>query len=156
MPLVFKTEPSEIKEVVKARVGEMTTKRAFRTPTLAKAMLEEAPITPVPTQAIPVYNLGLKDLAEKGDLSSASQKSWRYLLKQEERIVASADAIIGPDKKALFSHINEGPLVDGIAAALQTANENEEIKKGQFEARILTVPALYFAALWLIDSAKKN
>ncbi|MCW3994879.1 MAG: hypothetical protein NWE98_01860 [Candidatus Bathyarchaeota archaeon] len=156
MPLIFKSEPPEVKEVIKSRVNEMTAKKAFRTPVLAKAMLEKAPITPTPAQAFPVYNVGLKDLAEKGDLSTADQKSWRYLIKQEEKVVASADAIVGPDRKAVFSHINEGPLVNGVASAIQVANADEQVMRGQFEVRLLNIPALYFAALWLVDETKKN
>src|SRR5512135_1291154 len=122
MPLVYKSEPEEVKKIVKAHIGEMTSKRAFRTPTLAKAMLSKTPPTPVPTQAFPVYHLGLKDLAEKGDGKSASLRSWRYLVKQDEQVVASADALVEPDKKAVFSHINEGPLVKGVVSAIQAAN----------------------------------
>jgi hypothetical protein len=142
--------------MVKARVGEMAAKRAFRTPYLAKIMLKEGAPTPIPTEAIPVFNIGLTELAEKGDLSGASQKSWRYLVKQEEKVVASADALICPDKKPVFSHINEGPLVEGTVSAIQVANANEEVKKGQYIARLIMVPALYFAALWLVDSTKKR
>jgi len=102
MPLVYKPEPAEVNQVVKAHLGEMASKKAFRTPALAKMMLREAAPPPTPTQALPVYHLGLKDLAEKGDTTSAALKSWRFLVKQGEEIVASADAIIGPDKKTRF------------------------------------------------------
>jgi hypothetical protein len=156
MPLVFKPEPAEVNQVVKAHLNEMTSKRAFRTPNLAKMMLQETAQTPAPTQALPVYHLGLKDLAEKGNTTSASLKSWRYMVKQGEEVVASADAIIGPDKKPVFSHINEGPLVKGALLGIQAANANDEIKKGQYEVRLLMIPAIYVAALWLVDSAGKR
>jgi hypothetical protein len=156
MPLVYKPEPAEVNQVVKAHLGEMASKKAFRTPALAKMMLREAAPPPTPTQALPVYHLGLKDLAEKGDTTSAALKSWRFLVKQGEEIVASADAIIGPDKKPVFSHVNEGPLVKGAVLGIQAANSNDEIKKGQYEVRLLMIPAIYVAALWLVDAAGKR
>ncbi len=156
MPIKFKEEPAEIKAVVKARIGDLTAKKAFRTPILAKSMQEKAPRTPEITQAIPMYSIGLKDLSKAVDLSSADQKSWRYLIKQGGTVVATADAIHGPEKKAMFSDINEGHLVNGLASAIQAANNNEQVKTGQFEARLLTIPALYFAALWLTDPTNKT
>lgn len=155
MPLVYKTEPAEVNDVVKARIKEMATKKAFRTPLLARG-LQEAAAPPTPTQALPVYHLGLKDLADKGDVKSASLKSWRYLVKQNEKIVATADAIIGADKKAVFSHTNEGPHVKGAVSGIQAAESNDEIKKGQYETRLLMIPAIYVSALWLVDAAGKR
>jgi hypothetical protein len=156
MPLVFKSEPPEIAQTVKDRLKKMTDKQAFRTPRLAKTMLRGAAPTPIPTQAIPVHHLGLKELAEKGDISSATMKSWRYLIKQEEEVVASADAFIGSDNKAVFSHINEGPLVKGVVAGIKAANSNDEITKGQYEVRLIMIPAIYVAALWFVDVAGKR
>ena len=156
MPLVFKSEPPAIAQVVEERLKKMTEKRAFRTPQLAKTMLRGAAPAPTPTQAIPVHNLGLKELAEKGDISSATMKSWRYLVKQGEEVVASADAFISSDNKPVFSHINEGPLVKGVVKGLETANSNDEITKGQFEVRLLMIPAIYVAAFWFVDVARKR
>jgi hypothetical protein len=119
-------------------------------------MQEKAPLTPEIQQAIPMYTIGLKDLSTAADLSSADQKSWRYLIKQGETVVATADAIHGPENKAMFSDINEGHLVNGLALAIQAANNNDQMKTGQFEARLLTIPALYFAALWLTDPTNKT
>jgi hypothetical protein len=155
MPLVYGPEPAEVNKVVKTRLEEMATKKAFRTPLLAKGVQEAAP-SPTPTQALPVYHLGLKDLADKGDVKFASLRSWRYLVKQNEKIVATADAIIGADKKAVFSHTNEGPHVKGAVSGIQAAEFNDEVKKGQYEVRLLMIPAIYVSALWLVDSAGKR
>ena len=51
----------------------------------------------------------------------------------------------------MFSHVNEGPLVNGIVSAIQAANVQDEVRNGRYEARLLMVPALYVAALWLVD-----
>ena len=151
MPLVFKGEPPEVTQVVKARLNKMSAKKAYRTPRLAKAMLRKAVAAPVPTQPLPVYNMKLSDLAENRDQRAAAQKSWRFLVKHDDEVVATADALVAPNRKPVFSHVNEGPLVNGIVSAIQAANVQDEVRNGRYEARLLMVPALYVAALWLVD-----
>jgi hypothetical protein len=150
MPLVFKGEPPEVAKVVRARLNRMSAKKAYRTPRLAKAMLRKA-AAPVPTQPLPVYNMKLSDLAENRDQTVAAQISWRFLVKHDDEVVASADALVGPSRKPVFSHVNEGPLVNGLVSAIQAANAQDEVRKGRYEARLLMVPALYVVALWLVD-----
>jgi len=150
LPLVFKPEPPEVTQVVKAHMDTMMAKQAYRTPRLSEITRKGA-AAPVPTQPLPVYNIGLSELAKNRDQTAATQKSWRFLVKHGDDVVASADAGIGPDKKPVFSHVNEGPLVKGVASAIQSANAQEEVKKGSYEVRLLMVPAVYVAALWLVD-----
>lgn len=151
MPLIFKPEPREVKQVMESHLGKMTSKQAFSTPRLAKLQFKEDAAPIIPTQAVPVYHLGLTDLAENRDITVAKQTSWRYLVKHNGEVVASADAVIGAEGKPVFSHVNEGPLVNGIISAIQTANSQEILQEGEYEVRLLMVPALYVAALWLVD-----
>jgi hypothetical protein len=151
MPLVFKSEPPEVTQVVKTRLDTMSAKKAHRTPRLAEIMLRKAAAPPVPTQPLPVYNMDLADLAENRDQTAATLKSWRFLVKHDDEVVATADALVVPNQKPVFSHINEGPLVSGVVSAIQAANAQDQVIKGQYEARLLIVPALYIAVLWLVD-----
>jgi len=156
MPLVFKPVPSRIEQTIKKRLEKMSSKKAYSTPRLKKAILKEPEILPTPTQAMPVYILGLKNLAEKGDIKSAELKSWRYLIKQKEEVVATADAIFDRNNNPVFSHTNEGPLVQGVVKAIDTANSDNKITKGQYEIRILMIPAIHVVALWLVDLENKE
>ena len=97
------------------------------------------------------YHLGLDDLVENRGLTAAKQRSWRYFVKHNEEIVASADAIIDDDGNPMFSHTNEGPLVDGFISAIDVAYSFEMLEGEEHEVRILMVPALYVAVLWLVD-----
>lgn len=151
MPLIFKPEPQEVKQVVESQLGKMTSKQAFSTPHLAK-MKEEDVGAIIPTQAVPVYHLGLNDLVENRDIAAAELRSWRYLIEHSGEVVASADAAINAEGKPVFSHVNEGPLVNGIISAIQTANSQEILQRGEYEVRLLMVPALYVAALWFVDT----
>ncbi len=156
MALLFKPEPSEVAKVIRNKLDQMASIRAFRTPQLARAISKEAAKPPVPTQALPVYHLGLTDLAKDGDLSAASQTGWRYLLKHENKVIASAETVFGPDRKPVFAQVNEGPLVQGTQSAIRAADANEEVKKRDYEVRLLMIPALYTAALWLVDTKGRH
>jgi len=152
MSLSFKTEPSEVAQVMKSKLGQMTSLRAFRTPELARAISGGKAQPPVPSQALPVYHLGLTDLAKNGNLSSVSHTGWRYSLKKGNRVIADAETVFGPGRKPLFAQVNEGPLVQGTQSAIKAASTNKDIKTGNYEVRLLMIPALYTAALWLVDT----
>jgi hypothetical protein len=154
MPLNFKKEPAEVKEAVESGLSRMTKKQAFSTPNLKRAVIAGV-IAPVTQQAIPVYNMGLSELAEGKNFNTARQNAWRYVVKQSNEVVASADVAVGPDGKQTLAQVNEGPLVAGTIEAIKVANAQETIKNGQYEARLLIIPALYVAALWLFDTAGK-
>ena len=151
MPLIFKPEPQEVKQVVESHLGKMISKQAFSTPHLSK-MKEEEVGAIIPTQTVPVYHLGLNDLVENRDIAAAELRSWRYLIEHSGEVVASADAVIDAEGKPVFSHVNEGPLVNGITSAIHTANSQEMLQRGEYEVRLLMVPALYVAALWFVDT----
>ena len=151
MSLIFKSEPSEVAEVIKNKLGQMASMRAFRTPQLARAISKETAKPPVPTQALPVYHIGLADLVKNCDHEAATQTGWRYLLKHEDEVVASAETVMGPDQKPVFAQVNEGPLVKGTVSAIQVASAHKDLKNSKYEVRILMIPALYTAALWLVD-----
>jgi hypothetical protein len=153
MPLIFKKEPDEVKDIVKTQLDRMNRKMAFSTPKLAD-LVAGGRAKPAPTQALPVYHLGLEDLADKADLKSAIQTGWRYMVKQEDEVLASAETVFDDEKNPQFAHINEGPLVEGTIQAIAYAEDKDEIKKGDYEVKILMIPSLYVALLWLVDKKK--
>lgn len=151
MSLRFKSEPREVAEVIRGGLERMASKQAFSTPSLSRIFSKVPARLPVPFKALPVYNLGLNDLAKGHDLRAAVQTGWRYLLKHSDKVVASVDAVVGPNQHPVFAQINEGPLVSGLISAINVAIAKDDFKRGEYEVRILMVPALYTAALWLVD-----
>jgi hypothetical protein len=147
MPLAFKPVPSDITDVIKTGLERMVSSQAFSTPRLAKIVSRRPEVSPALFQALPVYHMALDELAEDGDLGAAVQTSWRYLLKVDDEVVASADAVFGLNRKPVFSQVNEGPLLQGTVSAIQAA----DVERGEYEVRLIMVPALYTAALWLVD-----
>lgn len=106
-------------------------------------------------QALPVYHLGLSDIAESPDIKKSVQTGWHYMLKQNDVTVAHAETVIDPNGKNLFAAISEGPIVEGTAKAITATEGQNKIKVGNFEVRLLFIPALHIISLWLADEKGK-
>jgi hypothetical protein len=154
MPIVYRYVPAEAVEAVSSGVELMISKRAFHTPRLSRAVTKKA-IVPFSEQALPVYHLGLSDIVGDSDIKSSVQTGWRYILKQDDEVLAHAETIIDPNGKHLFAGTNEGPLIEGTTKAIKAVEGQKEIIKGNFEVRLLFIPAIYVAALWLTDKEGK-
>jgi hypothetical protein len=154
MPINYRNAPPDAIEVLKTELEQMTSKRAFGTPRLHNAITKKAEV-PLLEHALPVYQLGLYDIAKNQDIKAAIQTGWRYPLKLNNEIIAHAETIIDPSGKNLFSSINEGPVVEGTTKAIKTVEKQNEIMNGNFEVRLLFIPALNIAALWLVDKEGK-
>jgi hypothetical protein len=65
--------------------------------------------------------------------------------------VAAATAVKTKTGRFEFGGINAGPFVEETEKAIRTAEALEKVCRGEFEAVLLVVPALYVLALWLQD-----
>jgi hypothetical protein len=155
MPIVYKKEPDKVAEVLKAGLEHMASKNAFTTPQLHSIINEKAPV-PLPEQALPVYYLGLLEIVEKKDIQVSIHTGWHYTLKRNDKIIAHAETVINPKGRHVFLGTSEGPFIEGPSAAIKVAEEQDEIKLGNFEARLLLIPALHITALWLVDTEDKS
>jgi hypothetical protein len=154
MPLVYRNEPDEAAEAVRNGLEQMASKGAFSTPRLRSAFAEKA-VAPATEKALPVYNLGLSDLVKDQNVKASPQIGWRYTLKQNNEIIAHAETVVDHNGRNLFAGTNEGPLVEGTTKAIKAAEKKSEIKMGNYEVRLLFIPALYVTALWLVDKEGK-
>jgi hypothetical protein len=96
-----------------------------------------------------VYAMGLDDVIG-ADLGKARRTGWRYLMVQGDRAVAAA-VVDAPEGKSRmrFSHVNSGPFVEETVNAVSQAEGLEAVARGDYEVRLLSIPALYVMALWL-------
>lgn len=154
MPLVYRNESDEAAEAVRKGLEQMASKKAFSTPRLRDAVTEKA-AAPSTEQALPVYNMGLSDLVSARKEKELNQTGWRYTIKQNNEIIAHAETVIDQNGKDLFAGTNEGPLVEGTARAIKAAEKQNEVKQGNYEVRLLFIPALHISALWLVDKEGK-
>ena len=108
----------------------------------------------------PVYVATLDDLAAGKLLDAAKQTGWRYLLVQNN--VAVGEAEVGARRtgargarggaktaKLEFLGLTHGPFTDATIDALNAAERLPKVAKADYELRLLKVPAVYLAALWL-------
>lgn len=110
----------------------------------------------------PVYVATLDDLAAGKLLDAAKQTGWRYLLVQND--VAVGEAEVGARRAAArtrgtkggaktakleFLGLTHGPFTDATIDALSAAERMPKVAKADYEMRLLKVPAVYLAALWL-------
>ena len=146
MPVRMTEPPSEADRAVRAALQQFADVPEAR----LNALAGTRPAELATTQAHPVFNLGLDAIRSRGaGLRSTRSSGWRYLLRQDDRLVASAETVADQRGGARFSHFNQGPFVASTAAALEMAEGLEETRDRSFEVRLLHVPALYTMALWL-------
>ena len=107
--------------------------------------------TRVAPHPFPLYVVGLASIRRgSNSIRAARPAGWRYLLER-----GGAPAIADLHATATGESVYFGRLVAGDTAErlLERAREAEALASGQdFEARILDVPALHVAALWLHGS----
>lgn len=107
----------------------------------------------------PVFVATLDDLASGKLLSAAKQTGWRYLLVQNDEVVAEAElsggragakGAKGSKHKGLeFAGLTHGPFTGATVDGLHAAERLPQIAKADYELRLLKVPAVYLVALWL-------
>ncbi len=101
------------------------------------------------TQPHRVYTIGREAILRDVLLSTAVPVAWRYLLVTQEAAVSAAELSDKGDGGLAFSEVNDGPFVQATIEALTTAEALDEVQRGDFELRLLKIPAVYVVALWL-------
>jgi len=113
------------------------------------------------SEAHPVYYVPLDALAEGRLLQAATQTSWRYLLVQDDRAIAEAELSAATKgatkgrrrrsraKPLAFLGLSHGPFTGATVDALHAAERLPQVAAADYELRLLKIPAVYLAALWL-------
>jgi hypothetical protein len=145
MTLRVSEAPSESVEAIRGQLSELAGRAQFRHRALARAN----PVNVALAAPHDVYFLGLDELAQGASIEAARPVAQRFLVMDGDTAVASAE-ITGRDGSGFQA--NEGPFVASTAAAIVRAEAAPELAEGDYEIRLLRIPALYFVALWLHDS----
>jgi hypothetical protein len=95
------------------------------------------------------YVLDLDALDDESPLAAARPTGWRYLLKQGDLAVASAETVETEQSEHRFALFNSGPFVAATDQTLAAAEDLPEVADEDVEARLLTVPGVALRALWL-------
>ncbi|KEF20869.1 hypothetical protein DF18_10875 [Streptomyces rimosus] len=137
MPLHVPPAPAPALRSVLAALGSPTAVREARTPALRA---HPGPLTP--ELPLPVHVLD--DVSHPAGPPRTRLTGWRFLIRDGERAVATAEAMLTADGWA-FSHFCEGPYVTSTERALRQA----ESVPTPYQPRLLSVPELYMLTLWL-------
>jgi hypothetical protein len=110
----------------------------------------------------PVYVATLDDLAAGKLLAAAKQTGWRYLLAQDDEVVAEAELAAGrrgskgakgakgaKGEDLAFAGLTHGPFAGATVDGLHAAERLPQVEKADYELRLLKVPSVYLVALWL-------
>ncbi|HWM54319.1 MAG TPA: hypothetical protein VNO20_02880 [Solirubrobacterales bacterium] len=96
-----------------------------------------------------VYNLPLTALAGSSGPEAATSVGVRCLITSGDKPIATVE-LPEPNgnEGAITSH---GPFTQGTVDAIRAAEDSSDVAEGDFELRLLRIPALYLMTLWLKD-----
>jgi len=97
------------------------------------------------------FHLGLDAIRAHRGLAAAEPVGWRYLLAGHAAEPTVAAEVMQSDAGFTFAGLNDGPFVKQMLDAMRKANV-----QGDYEPRLLRVPAVYVVAAWLKDSTGNN
>jgi hypothetical protein len=151
MGVRFGTPPGEAERLAQDGVEQVA--RSARLKTAGGAALTTTATEQVSLSSPhEMRHVRLDALTEGRPLDDSETTGWRYLVVAGGAAVAGAEvATDAAGGVAAFSQLNEGPFVQSTAEALRALEERPEAAAGNYEVRMVRVPALYVMALWLED-----
>ena len=126
---------------------------ARRRPRRRAPLLRRGPPARPPSASVTapqrVYTVGLEALAARESVErTAEPTGWRFLVEEPEQPLVAAE-VQDLTRAAVPAQVTEGAYVHSTADALRAAEALDVVREGDFELRLLRVPALYLVALWL-------
>jgi hypothetical protein len=157
MPLTSRTAPRAASTRLIAHVTDLLREKK----TLPGARVEMRLEKMSHSEPHPVYYVPFDALAQGKLLAAAAQTSWRYLLVQDDAaMIAEAELSAGGKrtskakgkrsaKPLALLGVSQGPFTAATVDALHAAEQLPKVAAADYELRLLKVPAVYLAALWL-------
>lgn len=146
MKLNLPSPPVESIERAAASLTALATHGRFGTARLRDARPEQLSLS-VPHE---VFTMDLATLRTRPTHVQARPAAWRYMLEVDTRIVATAEMA----RQDEFLHVNGGPEVSGTIRAMSIAEALGTDEPA--ELRVLSIPGLYFLAVWLKPINARN
>ena len=153
MPVTYVQPPPQVAETTINALREMAHQKHFRIAPLADAQPSQIKIA----SGHPVYNIGLTDILSNKPLSAMPLTAWRFIVDSGASDAAAAETFSDTHKgTASFASVNSGPFVAGTIAALAGLSTDPAFAKGDWEIRMIRVPALYIMAVWAHEKNSGN
>ena len=103
---------------------------------------------------VPCYHLGLEDLKKRAPLGKAMVTGWRFPIVGGIHPGLAIIRGLKDGSSSTFEGLSQGIIAARFVQAALLADEKLGAEVAEYEPRLLDVPALQFAALWL--AGKKN
>ena len=145
MPVTFAQPPRQVAEITQRQLQDMAQQKHFTIAPLATA--EPSKIELASGHA--VYNIGLSDLLSDKPITASPFTAWRFIVNAGASESAAAETLQDPEQGIpTFASVNSGPFVAGTIAALKALPTDPAFAKGDWEGRMIRIPALYIMAIW--------
>jgi hypothetical protein len=148
MSIITANPPTDGAETVRAGVNSLITVSGDARRELTPSVGSFASVST--SAPHPVYHAGLDAVLEGSLVTSAQFSCWRYLLLDDDRILAAAEIQPGSEEvETTFLGVSTGKSVRSTVRAIARAERIEEVRENDYELRLLRIPSLYVVALWL-------
>jgi hypothetical protein len=151
MPIKSSQPPSQALDALNAGVNQFRQTPGAKTlearpVILARNAVQES-VEGMPHQ---VFQLSLDDVSAGKGVNQASASGWRFLVGKgsDQAVAGEVHSLTGNHE---FGGLSHGANVAKMVELLQQAERLPEVQNGDFEPRLLRVPALYIVAIWLKD-----
>ena len=145
MPVTFAAPPQQVTQITQRHLQNMAQQKHFTIAPLAAAEPSKIELA----SGHPIYNIGLSDLLSDRPLTAAPLTAWRFIVNAGMPESAAAETVQDPEHGIpTFASVNAGPFVTGTVAALKALSTDPAFAKGDWEGRMIRIPALYIMAIW--------
>jgi hypothetical protein len=148
MSLSMPQPPAAALRAVIGALDSPSAVRAVRTAAMRRRTGVLAPSHPLPVHLLDPAAGAADPVSLAGALGGAPRTGWRFLIRDEEEIVAAAETRETPEGHS-FSYFAEGPYPLATLRALNQAKQHTAGSPTVYLPRLLSVPGHYMTALWL-------
>ncbi len=152
MTIHFMQPPADAQAALHVGLKSVAQARSVTSNVLLAARRSDAPADGIPH---PIYTLDLQDIIKAQTLSGARLIGWRYLVGDAHSTPLAAE-VHSHASQHTFAGINEGPFTNQTRITLDMVEKNPLVQSGNYELRVLRIPALFVMALWLKDISGNN
>ena len=153
MPIALPEPPQAVVALTQAKLQDIAQRREFRIAPLANA----APAQISLGSGHPVYSLGLSDVIAGKAPEQVPLSAYRFIVGGSGAEPAAAETLPGTGTAAAqFASVNSGPFVAGTVNAFSTVLKDPAFAQGDWDMRLLRVPALFVFAVWAHEKAGGN
>lgn len=147
MSLVLEVPPPQATEVAVQTLAQLIAEQGLHSDIGPGPVTMERAAIALPHK---VYALGLDDIVARYMPTERQFTAWRFHIHDGNRPLALLDVdVVEDDGNFELSSISEGSLVQEVESVIEVVERTDRVMHGEYYPRMLEVPALNCAILWL-------